>query len=359
MLRRTFLQSGAAAGLTAAAPVPRATGIKLGYDVYSIRSLHWKGAQYIDHAAKLGLDTVQISSLNDYESLEPADLAKLKSYADGKDIEIDAGIGSICPTSSSYGRATGDPVEYLRKGLRVAQAVGAKAMRCFMGSAPDRRGKLPIEGHMEATIKVFRAARSEAVDRGVKIALENHNGDLEAREVKTIIEESGKDAVGSCLDTGNPMWLLEDPMFTLETLAPYVATSHFRDTCVYEHPRGAAFQWVALGDGSIDFKAFVARYRELCPHSPVQLEIITGRPPSLLPYMDPDFWKAFPNKRASEFARFLSLVKAGHPFMGNMMIAGGGKQPAAYEAALVEQQRFDLERSLAYAKKSLGLGTKG
>ncbi len=357
MLRRTFLElSGTAA---AAAMAPADVPIRLGFDAYSIRSLRWKAIQLIDYAAGLGLDTVQISSLNDYESLEPAQLVKVKEHAARQGVAIDGGIGCICPTSSSYGRTTGDPVEYVRKGLRIVHTVGGKVMRCFLGSAPDRRGKLPIEAHMEATIKVFRAARAEALDLGVKMALENHNGDLEAREVKTIIEESGKDAAGSCLDTGNPMWLLEDPLFTLETLAPYVATSHFRDSVVYEHPRGAAFQWVALGDGSIDLKKLVARFRGLCPRAAVQLEIITGRPPVVLPFLDPDFWKIFANKRASEFARFLALVKAGHPFMGSMIIADtGGKEPETYRAALVEQQRVDLERSLTYAKKELGLGVR-
>ena len=44
------------------------------------------------------------------------------------------------------------------------------------------------------------------MDLGVRIALENHSGDMQAREVKTIIEESGKDLVAACLDTGNPIW---------------------------------------------------------------------------------------------------------------------------------------------------------
>src|SRR5205809_767010 len=82
---------------------------------------------------------------------------------------------------------------------RGAEAVGATGMGCFMGSAPDRRGRLPIEAHMESTIKVLRGVRSEGLDAGVKVAIENHNGDLTAREVKTIIEEAGKDFVGSNL----------------------------------------------------------------------------------------------------------------------------------------------------------------
>ena len=76
--------------------------------------------------------------------------------------------------------------------------------------------------------------RSEALDLGVKIALENHSGDMQAREVKTIIEEAGKDYVASCLDTGNPIWCVEDPFVTLETLAPYVVTTHVRDSAVFE-----------------------------------------------------------------------------------------------------------------------------
>ena len=182
---------------------------------------------------------------------------------------------------------------------------------------------------MESTINVFKSVRSEALDLGVKIALENHSGDMQAREVKTIIEEAGKDYVASCLDTGNPIWCVENPFVTLETLAPYVVTTHVRDSAVFETPRGAAGQWVALGDGCVDCVKFVAEFRRLCPKSSMQLEIITGRPPTDLPYLEPEFWKAFPKTPASEFARFVALAKSGHPFMGAMVIEDvPGKQPA-------------------------------
>jgi hypothetical protein len=212
---------------------------------------------------------------------------------------------------------------------------------------------------MEKTIQVFRSARSQAQDLGVKIALENHAGDLQAREVRTIIEESGKDYVGSNLDTGNPMWVAEDPLLSLEILAPYVVTTHIRDSAVFEHPRGAAAQWVAFGDGTIDFHKFVARYRELCPNASMQFEVITGRPARVVPYLEEDFWKAFPKANAGEFARFLALAKRGHPFNGFMIVEDGAKEPPPeYKAALKEQQRFDLERSFDYAKKTLGLGVR-
>jgi sugar phosphate isomerase/epimerase len=154
------------------------------------------------------------------------------------------------------------------------------------------------------------------------------------------------------------MWLLEDPLLTLEILGPYVVTTHIRDSALYEHPRGAAFQWVALGDGSMELARIVALFKQVCPQAAMQLEIITGRPPQVLPYLEADFWKAFPKLPASDFARFVALAKRGHPFAGAMLVAGTARQPPEYEAAITLQQRLDLERSLEYAKKTLGVGVR-
>jgi 3-oxoisoapionate decarboxylase len=355
MLRRTLAESLPAA-MAAATPAP-AVPVRLGCDTYSVRAFQWKAPQLLDYAAGLKLDTIQISSLNDYESLEPAYLQRLKEQAERLRITIDAGIGYICPSSRSFNQSGPPARDLLLTGLRTAKAVGASSMRCILGNSADRLGPVPIEAHMENTVGAFRSVRQEALDLGVKIALENHSGDLQAREVKTIIEEAGPDYVAACLDTGNPILCIEDPFVTLEILAPYVVTTHIRDSVIFEHPRGAAFQWVALGDGIIDFPRFIEQFRRLCPKSSVQLEIITGRAPQVIPYMEPDFWKAFPKMPAPEFARFLALVKSGRPFMGQMVIEdGGGAKSAAIQEALKEQQRVDLERSLEYAKKKLGLG---
>src|SRR6266478_6892094 len=169
MRRRTFLKAAPAAAMSASAASPAAAdGIRLGFDTYSVRNFHWKAIQLIDYAGNHKLDTIQISSLDDYESLEPAHLKKVKDQAARYGMTIDGGIGSICPTSGSWNAKYGDPGQYVLKGLRVAKAVGAKAMRCFVGSVGERRGALPIEAHMESTVKVLRDVRSEAIDTGVK-----------------------------------------------------------------------------------------------------------------------------------------------------------------------------------------------
>ncbi len=359
MLRREFLQTlpGAvamAAGVGKGAEAP----VKLGFDTYSLRAFRWKAPELRDLAGAHTLHTIQISSRHDYESLQPEYLQKIREKAARLNIAIDGGIGCVCPSSRSFSKNGPPAEERVLQGLRVAKAVGARSMRCFMGSSADRTGDPPIEYHMENTIKVFRSVKSQAVDLGVKIALENHAGDMQAREVRTIIQEAGKDYVASCLDTGNPLWVVEDPFVSLEVLAPYAVTTHVRDSIVFEAPQGAAGQWVALGDGNVDFVKFVAEFRRLCPQSSMQLEIITGRPPRVIPYFERDFWKAFPKARADEFARFVALVKSGHPFMGAMVVedVSGSHEPAVMKDALREQQRVDLVRSLDYAKTKLNVG---
>ena len=163
MKRRTFLQStvGTALAPAATGALP-GEGIRLGFDTYSVRAFKWKDIQLLDYAAGLKLDTIQISSLNDYESLDPAHLQKVKDHADRVGIKIDGGIGCICPLSKSWKANEGTAEDAVLRGLTISKAVGASSMRCFMGSREDRRGTRGIEALMEATIKVFRAVKSRS-----------------------------------------------------------------------------------------------------------------------------------------------------------------------------------------------------
>ncbi len=351
MTRRSFLVSATA---LATAPALAQRKIPLGLDAYSVRALRWKAFELIDFAARLKLDALQLAVPGDYESLEAGHLEQVRRRAEEAGLALDAAIGCITPTTRSWGKRTDRPEDNIAMGVRVAKAIGAKVLRCFVGGPADR----PIAPHIEPTLKVLRAVKSRLTGEGIKLAIENH-GDFLATELRRLIEEAGPEAVGCCLDTGNPVAVLEDPLETLEVLAPYVVTSHVRDSVVWEHPRGAAFQWVALGDGTIDFKEWTARFAALCPGVPMQLEIITGRPPQVLPFLEPDFWKTLPGRTGAELARFLKLVRAGRPFMGSMVIAGSAGMPPEYEAALRVQQRYDVERSVEYARRALGVGLRG
>jgi len=358
--RRSFLLSS-----WGAAAVPAGLGqggsartlTPLGIDTWSLEGFRWNVFQLLDYAADLELDLIQAGQ-PDFESYDEPYLKKVKEHADRVGVRLQPAFECGSPASKGWNPAKqGDPTTHLLKGIRTARTFGSPVFRVSMGTGADRGAGTPMPALMEGAIKVLRTVRSQAVDAGVTIGVENH-GDFQARELKTVIEQAGKEFVGVCLDNGNPVMVLEDPMFTLETLAPYVVSSHIRDSVVYEVPQGAAWQWVALGDGSTGLQQFVARLRELCPRAPFLLEIITGGRARVMPYLEPGFWKAYPDMPAADFARFIALAKKGRPFMGSMMIAPPGKTPPEYQAAMKQQQRVDLERSLEYAKKTLDVGVR-
>ena len=120
MTRRSFL--GAAIVTTAQQP---ATQIRLGFDSYSLRAFRWKAIQLLEYAAGLKLDSIQLSSLGDYESLDPAYLSKVKDHARQRGLTIDGGIGCICSSSKSWNPKAGTPTQYLTQGIEVCRAVGA------------------------------------------------------------------------------------------------------------------------------------------------------------------------------------------------------------------------------------------
>ncbi|MGH7957818.1 MAG: hypothetical protein ACREH8_12535 [Opitutaceae bacterium] len=95
-------------------------------------------------------------------------------------------------------------------------------------------------------------------------------------ELRELIETAGRDFVGANIDSGNAAWTLEDPLDALETLGPVTICSSLRDEMVWETPEGAAVQWTAVGDGLIDWKAYVQRWRQLCPSVPVMIETISA-----------------------------------------------------------------------------------
>jgi sugar phosphate isomerase/epimerase len=112
---------------------------------------------------------------------------------------------------------------------------------------------------------VCRGQRSRAVDAGVKIAIENHAGDMHSTELARLVEAAGTDFVGVNFDSGNALWTLEDPLDALGNLGRYTVTTSLRDSAVWETPTGAAVAWTAMGEGEIDLDAFFTRFDQLCP----------------------------------------------------------------------------------------------
>ena len=99
-----------------------------------------------------------------------------------------------------------------------------------------------------------------------------------------------------------------------------------------------------MGEGTIDQSVFFARFRLLCPNVPVHIETISGFSREL-PYLQPDFWKAWPQMPARSLARFEALARAGHAVAPWQAPAGQDKTKAEQD-----YQRGELERSICTAE---------
>lgn len=319
--------------------------MRLGIDLFSIRSQGWDAFRYLDFCAKWKAKVVHFSEIRFIGSLEPGHLRKVRAHAEKYGIELELGMRSICPTSKAFDAGQGTAEQQLLRMLDSAQIAGSKLVRAFLGTMADRgTGESSIDQHIENTAKVLRGVRSRFVDANMKVAIENHAGDMQARELKTLIEESGKDFVGACIDSGNPVWALEDPHLTLDTLAPYVLTSHVRDSAVWKTPEGLAVRWTRMGEGNVNITDWAKKFVERCPGRAMSLEIIVTGPRNFAIY-DPAFWSGYRNTPAWEFSRFLALAEKGKP---------SAYQPPPKEQAAARELE-DLEESLRWVHKLFSL----
>ena len=112
---------------------------------------------------------------------------------------------------------------------------------------------------------------------GVRLAVENHK-DWRADELIALLKRLGNDHVGVCLDTGNSIALLEDPMDVVEALAPWAFTTHFKDMGLEEYRDGFLLAEVPLGTGVLDLPRVVRTLRAAAPDLHFNIEMITRDP---------------------------------------------------------------------------------
>ena len=329
---------------------------RLGLNTYCLRAMRWHDQKLLEYTAGLKLDACFLQDSIDPGTNDPTHWKEVKDNAARLGLHLETGTGGSLPATADRFQAS---VTLLRNAIKRATGMGSPIVRTLVASDRQHLPPGPAEKHIETMVRLLRTLRSEAMDAGVKFAIENHK-DLFCWQTRQIIEGAGKEFVGSYLDTGNPVFVMEDPLQTVETLGPLAVTLHLRDSVVYETRTGIAVQWVPLGEGVVDFRKIVAVAKELCPSVYVYIKPITGRPPQNLPLLESEFWKMWPDARGSDVARFLALAKRGHPYEKEMVIedVAGRPEVEVYSAALAYQQRDHMDRSVEYGKKSLDLGVK-
>lgn len=345
MHRRTFLKGVASSSIIGSQGVwaensETQSRLALGYDNFAVRAMKWKAPELIKYAAELKCDTLFITDFGPFEKMTDSYLKDVRKQGEDAGVRILLGSWSICPSSVKFRDTWGSADEHLQLGIRAAAALGSPAFRVVLGAGDDRKTEGGIEARIADTVKVLKRNRTRCLDSGIKIAMENHAGDMHTLELRGLIEEAGPDFVGANFDSGNAVWTMEDPVQALENIGEYVLTTSLRDSAVWESENGVTVQWTAMGEGNTDLKTFFARFAELCPDVAVNIETISGFNRELQVKKD-DFWKAWPKGKPKGYDKFLALAKSGKP----------------RKAGPVDQ-REDISKSIAYCRKELGLGRR-
>lgn len=322
--------------------------LRFGLDMFSLRSQGWTPFEQLDFCARWGARVAHYSEVRLLGGLEPDHLRRVRDHATARGIELELGMLSICPSAGIFDASKGSAEQQIEAMLPAARILGSPFVRCVVGRLEDRRSDGGIEARIEDTVRVLRTVRARVSDAGLKLAIENHAGDMQGRELRTLVEEAGTDVAGVCLDAGNPVWAIEDPLLTLELLAPYVLTSHVRDSRVWRVADGTAVAWTRMGEGNVDIARWMRTFVARCPGCALSLEIIVTPEPRIMAHRRDGFWDAYRQTPAWEFDRFAALAESGSPY-----VAGPAGDPVARE-------REDVEASLhwtkAFLKDQLSLG---
>ena len=212
--------------------------------------------------------------------------------------------------------------------------------------------KTAVEFHEFDAMCKTAVQRAEPVLRRYKIplAIENHKG-WRSDELAAWVRSTGSEYVGVCLDMVNNVSLIETPMQTIETLAPYTIFVSFKDVGVDFYQDGILLSEVAFGDGHLDLAAVVAMLQKKDPNMIFQLEMIT-RDPLEVPIFTEQYWQVYDDKSPvppRDLAMLVQWVREHPP-----------KKPLPRVTGLTAAQRLALEdelnqRCIDYARANLPL----
>jgi sugar phosphate isomerase/epimerase len=314
LTRRAMLKTlaGAATALGAAPSLFAADSAhrrRLGVCIYSY-GLHWRAGrdrhpqarfrdalEFIEYCHRLGASGVQIS----LGSKEAGYAAQVRAKAESLQMYFEAQTG-LPRDEADVGRFDTD--------LALAREAGATVVRvaCLSGRRYETfNSPEAFRDFFQRSWRSLTLAAPVAKKRSIRLAVENHK-DWRIPEMLDWLKKLSSEHVGVCVDTGNNLALLEDPLEVADAFAPFAFSSHLKDMGVQEYEDGFLLSEVPLGQGFLDLKSIVATLRKANPAIQFNLEMIT-RDPLKIPCLGEKYWATMQDTPASRLAATLSMVR--------------------------------------------------
>jgi sugar phosphate isomerase/epimerase len=239
-------------------------------------------------------------------------------------------------------------LEKFSKEIKDGKEAGISVFRT-VSLGPRRYEALKSQSEFEEFLKIayqgMKWVKPILENENVELAIENHK-DWRTEELLAALKHFDSEHLGVTLDFGNSIALMEEPMETLEALAPFTFSAHIKDMALEEAPEGFLMSEVPLGQGILDLPKMVKVCRSKRENMRFNLEMIT-RNPLTIPCLEQQFWSTMPGTKASELAGILSMVKAKQqklPRVSQLDTEG-----------LLAAEENNIIQSLAYAGKNLNL----
>jgi sugar phosphate isomerase/epimerase len=242
-----------------------------------------------------------------------------------------------------------NPIELFERGVRTAAWAGARCLRTAI--IPGRRYEYfdSIErwrDYVKRGRQSLELAEPVLARHRVPLAVENHK-DTRVPERLDLFKRISSEWIGACVDVGNSIALLEDPIDVVEAYAPWALSVHLKDHAVGLYPEGFLLADVPLGQGFLDLKKMVAILRQAKPHLRFTLEVIT-RDPLKVPCLTDKYWITFNDVPGRDLARTLRMVQDHQAKALPAVSVLPLEERVAREAA-------NVNISLAYAREHLGI----
>jgi 3-oxoisoapionate decarboxylase len=254
-------------------------------------------AVFITEAARIGANAIQIP----FGVLPPEKIRSIRELADHLHVALESTVS--LPQAESETAKFEAELHMLRElGVTVARTV------VFPGRRYEDLHTLDAyKAALESARKRLRVGEPIAKRYGVRLAVENHK-DQRMDERVQLLREFESEFIGACIDVGNNIALLEDPVEVCKALLPWALTVHFKDQGLREYEGGFLLADVPLGQGCIDLASVTNTIRAKKPDIHFQLELIT-RDPLKVPVLTDGYWATFPNVKAQALSETWATVK--------------------------------------------------
>ena len=197
------------------------------------------GVQGVQLCVKHGEDGIDLSDCTD------AELAELDAAVKKHGLVITAICGDL-GGSFQLEHTCWQRVELMKKIIDNAAKLGVKVITTHIGYIPDCPGD-PVYPTM---VRSVRAVAEYALSKGCIMAIET--GPELADVLKAFIETVDSKGLGVNLDPANLRGVAcEDPVYAVQTLAPYIVHTHAKDSVNLHVGSAAKFYGLRNPDGSL------------------------------------------------------------------------------------------------------------